>query len=867
MPAFSGNTIYYAYLKGKAITYKILIKKSGYSGAATEIVTLSTSPLIYQHIDVEGSNVQGSEMIFQFVCSNDSYSTHDQLTQGTDFEYKFDVIDLAQTDTTRTLWTGYILPSETSRSYFADKSVYTLTATDFLSRLKTVYFSNSDTKIPSTRRTISDMIGWCLDKIPDFYGTMVQCALSETNLSGAGSTFQKVYAYPKLFETVKNGQVVANNCYDVLDSICKVFNSRICAPFKKQSDYDTGNGQQVYILNIDEITSPMYTASYDAGTDGGQHTAYKTTSTFTSLVTIDSYIFQRESELSRKVPMRALNLIQHNYDFGATFTTDNFQNGASGVIWDWTNINTITTTGNTMDVLSNSATYCKIRTHNTYTISSPNGNTYIRIAFTLINKYDSYPLIPRIVVYKGGGVIPLYDILPKVYTNPNTGFLYKTYISYISPATAPFECFTGISNSIELRFDTHNGTAQVMKFLITDLQITSYAANNGQEVTGAMFDNIFEAYSVDGATTDQTIELKMGDSTLAGNKSSLTYSSADTALTAVWNRYGKTESKSIQELIMQSYFNRYGGDSKILKIKVYDPNDNISLKNKIGLEGLTYIILDIIKDFRSGWVDLRLLQISTSDISINIFVRDVQQSPTGITTSSSGVASSTGIMLASKHANLSGLDGDDHKQYLLRIDYGLTLTSANYVNNNYFDIPIRNVIDTIILETQDTTGGNFTIGSTAGVSEVASLTINTGCTSSANCTVTLNGVGQNVALTSGMGTTTVAGVIRGTSFSGWTTGGTGAAVTFTCNTVGTKTDATYSAGTTGATGVMTTTTQGSNASADVVSSVAIGTTANVLKNITFNVLDSLLSLTATKRIYIGLSTATTVKLMILTKKF
>jgi hypothetical protein len=93
--------------------------------------------------------------------------------------------------------------------------------------------------------------------------------------------------------------------------------------------------------------------------------------------------------------------------------------------------------------------------------------------------------------------------------------------------------------------------------------------------------------------------------------------------------------------------------------------------------------------------------------------------------------------------------------------------------------------------------------------EVASLTVSAAASSAGNVTVTLNGVGATVALlTSDNTPTLVATKIRATTFAGWTTGGTGATVTFTATTGGVKTDATYSEGATGATGAMTTTTQG-----------------------------------------------------------
>lgn len=103
------------------------------------------------------------------------------------------------------------------------------------------------------------------------------------------------------------------------------------------------------------------------------------------------------------------------------------------------------------------------------------------------------------------------------------------------------------------------------------------------------------------------------------------------------------------------------------------------------------------------------------------------------------------------------------------------------------------------------------VSSVTGAAEVSSLQITnaTGATAAGNAVVTLDGAATNVALlTSDNTAALVATKIRGTAFTGWTTGGSGDTVTFTANAAGVKADAAYSAGTTGAAGTMTTTTQG-----------------------------------------------------------
>lgn len=138
-------------------------------------------------------------------------------------------------------------------------------------------------------------------------------------------------------------------------------------------------------------------------------------------------------------------------------------------------------------------------------------------------------------------------------------------------------------------------------------------------------------------------------------------------------------------------------------------------------------------------------------------------------------------------------------------------------------------VDTLTITAAPAASGNVTvtlngvatnIAVTAGVAEVASLTVSAVPTAAGNVTVTLNGVAVNVVLDPATDTTVdaVAAKIRSTAFSGWTTGGTGAVVTFIANTAGVKTDTAYSAGSTGATGTISTTTQGVDA--DTATSVA-----------------------------------------------
>jgi len=89
--------------------------------------------------------------------------------------------------------------------------------------------------------------------------------------------------------------------------------------------------------------------------------------------------------------------------------------------------------------------------------------------------------------------------------------------------------------------------------------------------------------------------------------------------------------------------------------------------------------------------------------------------------------------------------------------------------------------------------------------EIASIAFTAGASASGNITITLNGTAFNVAVASGDTATGVATKVKAASFAGWTTGGSGATVTFTAIKVGAKSATTFTD--TGETGVTATVTR------------------------------------------------------------
>lgn len=96
--------------------------------------------------------------------------------------------------------------------------------------------------------------------------------------------------------------------------------------------------------------------------------------------------------------------------------------------------------------------------------------------------------------------------------------------------------------------------------------------------------------------------------------------------------------------------------------------------------------------------------------------------------------------------------------------------------------------------------------------EVVTLTVTAGANAAGNVSVVLDGLSTPVAvLATDTTADQVAAKIRATAFAGWTTGGTGAVVTFTAAATGRKGAAAFSGGATGATGTIQKTVEGLNA--------------------------------------------------------
>ena len=171
---------------------------------------------------------------------------------------------------------------------------------------------------------------------------------------------------------------------------------------------------------------------------------------------------------------------------------------------------------------------------------------------------------------------------------------------------------------------------------------------------------------------------------------------------------------------------------------------------------------------------------------------------------------------------------------------------------------------TIAAKADVDTGITWAVNSKAAVDTGVTWTINALADVDTGVTWTIDpladedtGITWTIGAVSGQKTIAeTATIIRGTTFTGWTTGTgtTSADVTFTSTSFGNKTDAVYSAGATGATGAMVTTPQGV-AGNGIIDSVALSGTDGVIQELTLIGSGKVQSTTANYTGYINIDTA------------
>jgi len=614
----SSNAMYYGRFRNNdgSITYRVEIIKEDWTGANTEIVNMTDEPLVYKHIDVEGTHIQGSEVQFKFIADRADYADFDTLTEGDDFEYWMKIFD--ESDDRLPVWWGFIIPSQISRSYFAPQSTYTLVATDYLTKLKDFTLQDKDGNIPQTRKTISQVLAWCLNNLIYSNGAVIQSSVKEANMDW-GLAFGRAYVFPKIFQKTKNGLMVPDNAYDVLDNILKMFNSRICSPLMSKDDFPSETNGRLWISNSDEVISPAYETRYSNSYDG--LVSYKTTNDNDISVNIDNYKFGVDSELSKKVPLKSMEILMHNYDTGEEADTVDFSMITTLTIWTRLNLTYLTFLNNRYNFQVGTLTTGTLTITNAFNITNVNNNKYINVSFTFLNTTayvaQSTPTLNDI----SNGIFVFVNII-KTSSRPYTRTEFVTKlnqgrpITWKSPKNEVFKVHeNGGDYKVEISF-VNPSNSRIKTFSLWDVAI-SVDYENTDSIDNVIFDSLFAAQVQDNLDATIKIETKIGDSDDARNGSAITLDEAGTILTYDWARYGITESKRLHELVFQSYFNRFGGDSKQLRLSVYDPQNTIGLHKKIDFDDKFYQILDIEKSIKSGWVSLRIQQLSTYDVSFS----------------------------------------------------------------------------------------------------------------------------------------------------------------------------------------------------------------------------------------------------------
>lgn len=185
-----------------------------------------------------------------------------------------------------------------------------------------------------------------------------------------------------------------------------------------------------------------------------------------------------------------------------------------------------------------------------------------------------------------------------------------------------------------------------------------------------------------------------------------------------------------------------------------------------------------------------------------------------------------GTALSASSVKWSFRDNGNDKYNVYRVTGGSTYTKLATIKRNGVA-----EVDTLTINSAPTASGNVgvildgvrkDIAVSIGVAEVETMIVNSGVTNTSDPNFYINLNGTNFQVNGLSGKTTaldVANTIRGNTFTGWTTGGTGTTVTFTATSVGTKSTPSIGSNPAGISATISTTTTGTNP--DTTSNVAL----------------------------------------------
>jgi len=578
--------------------HQIDILEDSYSGGITTISDFKGTPVNMRRRSSKTDGfltIVGTELTFSFISSPSDIATYDAIFESEFKDYRVDFYVNSSLE-----FRGFLLPENFSRDYVDNGANYVikLTATDGLARLKNIEYADSSGLGYTDRVSLITHIKRILTELDfvDNLDFMIQLNTYATNSSLMTSTqcaLDKVTAESRRFEKDDDGRKYQDNCYAVLEEILKPFNCTLMQ-----------SGGKWWIVNYQEPNSKVYSVPW-------------TTLTFpsspsTSDLRIDgsSLKFQGRGSTEKLRPLETVGVKFQDRNLGdSLFDDGGFDTGTA----DWNQGTGLSyfarglESGNYyLDTRANSPTTAKKWIYSdTETITGLQSGDKLKIKFRAragdITYTGGVPYQEavqiRVNLYQDDGDTPIEE----------NGVLFSP-LDINTRTLTEGEDWMSVEVSWSLPVGTENYRIRIDLepiSILSESDYTDMAAEfddfelvvvySGVDIT---FDRYYGIENTDSNNIDsKELKIKFGDSVQDSDVGAF---KVGTTRTSSWNRYGKTENISIQQLCGQNLLESYASYKNSSRVKIVDINDSISPHNCITIDSIDYKMIGFSVSFNSG---------------------------------------------------------------------------------------------------------------------------------------------------------------------------------------------------------------------------------------------------------------------------
>lgn len=561
-------------------SFRIEVHQDGWAGGVTDLGHTDTALNLSYNRD---GAVIGSEVQFEFFAEQSETAALD----ADFFDAPYKTIKILYYENSNLKWAGWLKPENTFREYDGPQVTYQISATDGLNDLEDVPYSGYDTT--GTRTLLQNILN-ALNFIGiDDLKLAIQCNIEETSIMTGGNVFNKIECNNKQFYENRDGEIVPDKCFTVLEKILKPFYCRI---YQADGMWRIVNGQEyntVYsswaLDGTPDVVDTPINRQYDIS--GGLRDENK------------------PLELTKEPPVKWQRILFKNRNLGdsETFLNNDFEDGGNPPD-GWTNSG-----WDSVQTFSDGVR--KVAKTDEYSINAD--KKYIESSVIPISGVDtnSDSLIVSCEVKLKSLSFSSGNEVPKVYLElvlPN-GSIQISGVHYLSNIDGDY---TIISHEFPISNDGNYRVRLVCEPRSPLIQVTYYWDNVDIKHTGTAnttTDIMYRAESSVNAYVEQKMDIYFADS---GQLSDIGALQVGGVLSETWKRYGKTESQSLVYLLAQQYLNDNKAFQDVLNINYYDENNSLTFNTIVILNGKTYRFVTFQKDYKTLKVTGEILQVDNS---------------------------------------------------------------------------------------------------------------------------------------------------------------------------------------------------------------------------------------------------------------